>query len=492
MQNKDTNLENAKQNFNGIIKKLETMSDAGKSLHTVEYLIFKTLIKLGKSLLLYYINLLLPISETEFRENNSHKKIASKGIKKRTIFTIFGLISFERTKFYLKAEKKIYYPLDRLLKLQSGKFSYRIQDWVSFGASDQDFRSSVSLLNRIFSYDLSGMQSERIASISSRKVDDFYEYAKFEEKTEGQIFAVGFDDKGVPIKGSDINREQDSKAVRLGKGQKKGVKKNCTVSVGYSFDAKKRTAADIVDNLFREVKLEKSDDKTTENSKWAQNKHIRGFMSGKEDAINYGFDNILDRKKEKDAKIVVLIDGDRGLENIVNQVAEQKKIKSSIVAVILDFIHVTEYLWKAGNAYFGEKNPERIAWVKKQCLLILQSNLTEVIESINNFMAEYENNLTKTKIFQKVLTYFKNHAHMMDYDKYLEQGFPIATGAIESACGHFVQSRMGKNGMRWSMSGAQKILNLRAINKNDDWEFYMQYYIKKDQEEIQEIYKMVA
>ena len=127
------------------------------------------------------------------------------------------------------------------MELQSGKFSYCIEDWVGLGASEQDFRSSVSLLNRIFSYDLKGMQSERIADKSSAEVDNFYKHAEFEEKKEGEIFAVGFDDKGVPIKASDINRVQDSKAVRLGKGQKRGVKKHCTVSVGYSFDAKKNT-----------------------------------------------------------------------------------------------------------------------------------------------------------------------------------------------------------------------------------------------------------
>ena len=46
--------------------------------------------------------------------------------------------------------------------------------------------------------------------------------------------------------------------------------------------------------------------------------------------------------------------------------------------------------------------------------------------------------------------------------------------------------------MRWSMDGAQKILNLRAINKNEDWKQYMKYYIKKDQEKIKIKYKMVA
>jgi len=63
----------------------------------------------------------------------------------------------------------------------------------------------------------------------------------------------------------------------------------------------------------------------------------------------------------------------------------------------------------------------------------------------------------------------------------LARGFLISTGAIENACGHFVQSRMERNGMRWSLKGAKNMLNLRAVNKNKDWDIYMRYYIEKRQ-----------
>jgi len=69
----------------------------------------------------------------------------------------------------------------------------------------------------------------------------------------------------------------------------------------------------------------------------------------------------------------------------------------------------------------------------------------------------------------------------MNYKECLARGFPISTGAIENACGHFVQSRMERNGMRWSLKGAKNMLNLRAVNKNKDWDIYMRYYIEKRQ-----------
>ncbi len=492
MQNKDNNLEKTRQDFNKIIADLEKMAIKRNSFHSVEYHIFKSLLQLGKNLLIYYICLLRSLSEKKF-ESDSKVKLNNKGVKKRVIFSIFGEVDFKRNKFYSPDTNTIYYPLDNALALQAGKYSYRLQDWIGFGASDQDFRCSVELLNRIFAYNFSGMQSERIACANAIEVDNFYETTETKKETEeGEYFAVGFDDKGVPIKASDIDREQDSKIVRLGKGQKRGVKKNCTVSVGYSFDAKVREPKDIIDNLFEDKKNEKQDNKPTEDSQWAQNKHIRGFLGGKKQAINYGFDDILERKKDTDAKIVVLIDGDRSLERVAKEVVDNKGIGSTIYAYILDFIHVTEYVWKAANANFGEKSKLRVGWVESQCLLILQSKVTEVIQNVEEFKSKHEGNITKEKSFQTVITYFTNHEHMMDYQTYLKSGFPISTGAIESACGHFVQSRMEKNGMRWSMSGAQKILDLRAINKNRNWDEYVKYYIKKEQKKIGAKYKMVA
>ena len=54
--------------------------------------------------------------------------------------------------------------------------------------------------------------------------------------------------------------------------------------------------------------------------------------------------------------------------------------------------------------------------------------------------------------------------------------------------GHFVQYRMERNGMRWSINGAKNILNLRSVNKNKNWDDYIQYYIKKKQDTIEDDY----
>jgi hypothetical protein len=51
----------------------------------------------------------------------------------------------------------------------------------------------------------------------------------------------------------------------------------------------------------------------------------------------------------------------------------------------------------------------------------------------------------------------------MAYDVYLEHGFPIAPGVIEGAYRCVVKDRMERSGMRWIISGARAMLDMRCI-----------------------------
>jgi len=58
----------------------------------------------------------------------------------------------------------------------------------------------------------------------------------------------------------------------------------------------------------------------------------------------------------------------------------------------------------------------------------------------------------------------------MDYQKYKQMGCGIiGSGAIESAHRTVVQKRLKLSGQRWSKRRAQNMLNLRVINKNQQW-----------------------
>ena len=74
----------------------------------------------------------------------------------------------------------------------------------------------------------------------------------------------------------------------------------------------------------------------------------------------------------------------------------------------------------------------------------------------------------------------------MDYKTYLEQGLPVSTALVESSCGHLVKDRMERSGMRWSLSGAQNMMDIRAVKKNGDWAKFMDFTLEQNQQQYKQ------
>ncbi len=68
----------------------------------------------------------------------------------------------------------------------------------------------------------------------------------------------------------------------------------------------------------------------------------------------------------------------------------------------------------------------------------------------------------------------------MCYDEYLAAGYPIASGVIEGACRYVVKDRMERAGMRWTVEGAQAMLDLRSTYVNGQWVEFQNYRIAQE------------
>jgi len=207
-------------------------------------------------------------------------------------------------------------------------------------------------------------------------------------------------------------------------------------------------------------------------------------VTDKVKAIAYGIDNILKRDKTNSKPIIVLIDGDRALENAALKIIKEKGIEKRVEAFILDFIHLLEYVWKVANVKLGEKHPDRESWVETQARLLLNSQTEKVLTEWREIEKEKELTTTQDEKLKKAITYLNNHKHMVKYKTYLQRGYPITTGAVESACGHFIKSRMERNAMHWGKKGAQEMMNIRAIKKNDNWDDYLDDFIEQEQKQL--------
>jgi len=178
---------------------------------------------------------------------------------------------------------------------------------------------------------------------------------------------------------------------------------------------------------------------------------------------------------------IALVDGDNYQLGLIQAAAAARGVT---LAVVIDFIHVLEYLWKAAWCFHPPRDPAMEDWVIAQALDILHGRTGEVITRIQALAAEHppKPGGEHAKIIRKTLSYLQNKQAFMDYPRALAAGWPIATGVIEGACRHLVQDRMGITGARWGLEGAQAILWLRAIAASGDTSAYWDWHITQERQ----------
>lgn len=455
------------------------------SAHEIEKGLFAQLLQLGLVLLTYVIeskvNSLIGFSP----KSEPGEILESKGLKERKYLSLFGLLDIFRPRHWSK-QRGSYYELDQQLNLpKASHWSYNIQELIGENASENDHRESVRLLNKLLDLNLSGKSSQRNGERLGCLVESYYESGGKQIEEDAVCFSASFDGKGVPK----IKKKEQPKGnpkERLGKGEKQGVKQMATVSVTSCFVPKQRTKDSIIRGLMGSPltkveydqqgrKLRKEND-----NRWHQNIHRRAFLADQEKAIDYGIKDIKERMKNPKSRFVVPIDAGIGLEDKILESVEKYGLESHFDGIILDVIHVSEYVWSATTAIFGEKSELRATWVRKLLTDLLDSKTDKVIDYLTVNRDKTTLSESKKGQIDKAITYFTNHKHKMDYKSFIEKGYPVSSALVESACGHLVKERMEQSGMRWSSEGAQNIMDLRAVKLNDDIENFMDFVIKQE------------
>lgn len=132
---------------------------------------------------------------------------------------------------------------------------------------------------------------------------------------------------------------------------------------------------------------------------------------------------------------------------------------------ILDFYHAVEKLaYFATYQYVDES--KRKQWMDEKKQQLRNNEVQEIIEELRCTIG-ISQEAEKTK--GDVIRYYQNNSVRMQYKTYLEKGYLIGSGAIEAAHRNVVQQRLKLSGQRWSIKGAQQIVNLRAYRKSDLW-----------------------
>jgi hypothetical protein len=439
-----------------------TGSDArSQTAYTVELTLFRQLLALGAALLrLFFVTRAAglpaePVIAPDGTRLSYHDR------RPTSYYSVFGKVRFWRHCFTAQGQAGIC-PLDAELSLPARCYSDLLREWVAYGTTDESYRESQTVIARILGLSLSVQAIETSVADAARAVTAFYE-----QPTElpapapaETILVVQADGKGVPM----VQPSPMAPPVRLGKGQKRGQKKEAVVTGLYTIAPYRRTPPEVVAAL-----LQDPDSPEVAARPAPVGKELRATLEGKTLAMARLVLRVAQREGPQIQHRVALTDGAEALQQ---QVVTQLPAHT----LVLDIIHATEYLWDAANALLGETHPHRTTWVRSYLEPLVAGQTEAVLTALEAEANDPMCTVTQRQAVRRTVNYYRRNCTYMRYDEYLAQGWPIGTGVIEGACRHLVKDRMEQSGMRWTQTGAQAVLDLRAVRLNGHWDRYWQFH----------------
>lgn len=437
-------------------------SSAGKmEAHEAERQIFRMLLAVGLAAMrLYFAERGTGDVGSAIIEAGGRVLKRLKGLFECSYFSVFGKLWVPRTRYRARAGESIF-PLDREVNLPDQCYSYFLQEICNRLEVDETFRKSTSFLEDYFRLQV---PESALIDLARAAAADYEDYRKDCQppapETEGEIQVATFDGKGVPM----IQEEAAKLARRADSDEKEPGKKEALVGVSYTVDRHVRIAEELAESLVDpEAARRRRKERGEEDEKPPEAQNILRYAS-LERPKREVFEHIKTDAERRDPQhkrpLAVLIDGALGLRNLA--VATFSGAWSTVF-FILDIIHVTQYLWEAANAVFGQDTPEARQWVQAKLTEILKGHVGYVIGGLRQILKKHKLRKAQRALIAKTITYFENHRDMMRYDQYLAAGLPVATSLAESTCG-LVKHRMEGNGKRWGIRGAEAILTLRSIS----------------------------
>jgi len=133
---------------------------------------------------------------------------------------------------------------------------------------------------------------------------------------------------------------------------------------------------------------------------------------------------------------------------------------------LLDFYHGSEHLWDLGRALHGERQPALSQWVEPLRHRMRYGKERHVLRQI----AHLKKRRGETgKVIRREQNYFQTHSGRMNYQEIADRGWPIGSGAVESACRQ-KQCRFKRCGQFWTGKGLRNLCALDEARRNHHWD----------------------
>jgi hypothetical protein len=125
---------------------------------------------------------------------------------------------------------------------------------------------------------------------------------------------------------------------------------------------------------------------------------------------------------------------------------------------VVDWYHAKLHLTQAATALHGEGTAAARRWVRDHETPLLQGHAERLAGTLRQLAQKHPRG---ADALRREAGYFQDNYRRMQYLETREDGFPIGSGMVESACKQF-RARLAGSGMRWSRAGLERLLPIRA------------------------------
>jgi len=397
----------------------------------------------------------------------------------RALETVFGTVTVERLAYRAPGVGNLH-PADAALNLPVERHSHGLRRLCALEAPRGSFEGAVEAIERQTGVRLGKRQVEELAGLAAMDFEDFYENRRPTRAKSDDLLVLSADGKGIVMRPDALRtraparpRAGPAPKPRLSADDRQNRKRMAEIGAVYDAKPAPRTAADILTSAAPEGY-------EPEPGPVAKNKWLTAsIVNAPAEVIKRVFDEAERRDPKHRRTWVALVDGANHQIDRIRFEARKREIK---VTIVVDFVHVLEYLWNAAGCLFPDLDPTH--WVHLQATRVLEGHATKVAGTIRRTATNSRLQGVNRKPADDAANYLTNKAPYLDYPTALREGWPIATGIIEGACRHLVKDRMDITGARWGLAGAEAILKLRALKANGDFDAYWQYHLTQERHHI--------
>lgn len=401
----------------------------------------------------------------------------------RMLRTTFGEVSVRRWGYGAEGLESLH-PLDADLNLPPEGYSLELRRRVAHEAARGSFEEAVEAIRETTGVLVPQRQAEELSQRAVADFEEFYAAKRALDSLEPHqepVLVMSVDGKGIVMRHEDLREAtrkkaeaQKSKLIpRLTLGERPHAKRIAAVATVYGVGRNIRTPVDIFPPPGPRRAPPPPRPRPVDKRVWASIEQDLDVV------VTEMFLEAESRDPDHRLDWVVVVDGDEHQLRLIQKAARDFGVE---VTTIIDVIHVLGYVWAAGLALHEQDRDGLESWVLERMLEILRGHAPWVAAGMRRSATRRNLPSQRRKAIDTAANYLLHYKSSLHYDTYLARGFPIASGVIEGACRHLVNTRMNRSGARWSLRGAEAVLRLRSLVKSGDFDEYWKFHEARERE----------